>query len=312
MALMESERPTILRRIFSIADWAAVKGMLFLSAAFIIFFAVSASADYKIGPGDVLEITIWRFEDLSGTFKVTSEGYVNHILIGSIKVAGSSAEEVQLNLTRILSGKYIRNPRVKVTIKEYHNLRISLLGEIKKPGVIELDREITLLDAIVMAGGPTDKAGDVVTLFREKGKDENGKPKVEITTIDISNLLLKKEEDNNFILQNNDTILVSSDLGASFTDRILNRNLNRFYVVGQVKNVGSYPYIKGYTVLNAILDAGGLAEYAVPNNTRVFRNTGGQETAFDIRLKDILFDGDKSTNIEIMPGDLIIVPIGIF
>lgn len=291
----------------------SVRAFLPIAAAICLsLFPGLARADYRIGPGDVIEISVWQFADISGTFMVNDRGEVRHFLIGDVVVGNLTSTEAARKITGILATQYIRDPRVKVTVKEHRNLRISILGEIKNPGMLELDREVTLLETIIKAGGPTEKAGGIATLIRDNESTLPDAPRLVTQSIDLSSLLLRKEGSDNPILRNNDVVLIPSDVGAGFADRVLNRGLNRFYVVGQVKNKGSYPYVKGYTVLNAVLDAGGLAEYADPNSAKVVRTISGKEQYIDVRLKDIFNNGDLTTNIEVLPGDLIIVPKGIF
>jgi len=83
------------------------------------------------------------------------------------------------------------------------------------------------------------------------------------------------------------------------------------YVLGAVKNSGAFRHRKGYTVLDAVIDAGGINKYASANGTKIYRGRGKEMKTMDVRLGDILNKGDRSKNVELNPGDLIIVPQGI-
>ena len=88
--------------------------------------------------------------------------------------------------------------------------------------------------------------------------------------------------------------------------------LSRIRVTGAVTNNTSITYQQGMTVLDAILDAGSVDLYADGNNTKLHRRTENGAVTYDIRLEDILEDGDMTTNVLLMPGDVITVPERVF
>ena len=103
-----------------------------------------------------------------------------------------------------------------------------------------------------------------------------------------------------FIKKPNVTIILTSVPGQEF--------LSRIRVTGSVEQNMSMPYHHGMTVLDAVLEAGGVNLYADSNRTRLYRRIGGVSKTYDIRLKDILKEGDMSTNTLLLPGDVITVP----
>ena len=88
--------------------------------------------------------------------------------------------------------------------------------------------------------------------------------------------------------------------------------LSRIRVTGAVANNRSISYQKGMTVLDAVLEAGSVTLYANSNKTKLHRRTKDGAESYDIRLKDIMEDGDMSTNVLLMPGDVITVPERLF
>jgi polysaccharide export outer membrane protein len=98
----------------------------------------------------------------------------------------------------------------------------------------------------------------------------------------------------------NVTVILTSLQGHAF--------LSRIRVTGSVTNSLSMPYHQGMTVLDAILEAGSVDVYADANNTKLHRRTKRGAASYDIRLKDIMKEGDMRTNITLMPGDIITVP----
>ncbi len=103
-----------------------------------------------------------------------------------------------------------------------------------------------------------------------------------------------------YVKSPNVTVILTSLQGHEF--------LSRIRVTGSVTNNVSMAYHQGMTVLDAILEAGSVDLYADANNTKLHRRAKQGTVSYDIRLKDILEDGDMRTNITLMPGDVITVP----
>ena len=104
----------------------------------------------------------------------------------------------------------------------------------------------------------------------------------------------------NYIKAPNVTVILTSLQGHEF--------LSRIRVTGSVTQNISMSYHQGMTVLDAVLEAGSVDLYADANNTKLHRRTDKGSVSYDIRLKDIMEDGDMKTNVVLMPGDIISVP----
>ena len=118
--------------------------------------------EYMVSSQDVLKITVYEHEDLTQTVKVSSAGYITFPLLGKVKVSDLSARQVEEKLEQLLGEKYLVNPRVMVYVSESANIYI--LGEVEKPGVYKLRANLTVVEAITMAGGFTK------TAYRNKTK----------------------------------------------------------------------------------------------------------------------------------------------
>jgi polysaccharide export outer membrane protein len=127
-------------------------------------------AAYKIGPQDVLEISVFQAPDLSGTVEVDDTGTIDLPLIGETQVSGKTSAEVQRDLSSKLGAKYLQNPQVTVRVKEFNSNRITVSGAVKSPGVFPYKGE-TLLQYVVKAGGLSEDANSMVLVLRES----NGK-----------------------------------------------------------------------------------------------------------------------------------------
>lgn len=135
------------------------------------------SKTYKIGPLDVLDITVFKVPDLSKTVQVSEAGTINFPLIGEVQAGGSSARELEQELTKRLGAKYLRNPQITVFVKEYNSQRVTVTGAVKKPGVLPLVGGMTLLQALAQSGGrDADVAESEVVVMRvSDGKNLAGR-----------------------------------------------------------------------------------------------------------------------------------------
>jgi polysaccharide export outer membrane protein len=96
------------------------------------------------------------------------------------------------------------------------------------------------------------------------------------------------------------------------TDLRSHQYLTRVRVTGAVAKPTSIPHRPGMTVLDLVLEAGGINEFAAPDNTKLYRKTGAGTKVFDIRLGEILKEGQLETNVELQPGDVVTIPERLF
>lgn len=119
--------------------------------------ATAPELDYRLGPEDVVDVFVWKEPDLSTTVTVRPDGKISLPLASEIEVTGKTAAQLQQEITQRLQ-KYIEQPVVNVMVKQINSLKISVLGEVRKPDVYKIRNRVTVLDAIAMAGGFTDLA----------------------------------------------------------------------------------------------------------------------------------------------------------
>jgi len=247
---------------------------------------------YRIGPGDLLEISVFEVAELSQTVRVSEDGSITLPLIGRVIVEGLTQEGVVQKLTELLQAKYVKNPQVTIFIKEYKNQQVSVLGAVTTPGNYELVGRRNLLQIISMAGGFSDTAGNEVFILRE-GPD-GGTSSI---TIDLKDLLVNRNQELNVPIEPNDVINVPVD-----------REI-RVFVMGRVNQPGpiTAKLSEGITLLRAIAGAGGLAEGAKPTAITIQRkDRTGKETRFKVNLKDII--KGKKMDMRLQEGDTVIVP----
>jgi len=122
--------------------------------------------EYRLGPDDVIEVSVYLEKELGGTVPVRPDGKISIPLIGELPASGKTATQLQQEITDKYT-QFIASPAVTVVVKEVNSPKVSVLGEVKNPGVYKIKDRATLLDAIAMAGGLTEFAKkDKITVIR--------------------------------------------------------------------------------------------------------------------------------------------------
>jgi protein involved in polysaccharide export with SLBB domain len=207
-------------------------------------------------------------------------------LIGEVRAAGLTPEQLRQRLTALFA-PYIRNPQVAVIVREFRRVRVTVLGQVVRPGVYELRQGATVLDALAAAGGLTEAAG--------LGEVKLVRGQTQPITIDLERLLLRGEVALNQRLEPGDTLVVPED----FTSRV--------YVLGEVTKPGVFPLRGPLTVLQALSLAGGPTRRALLNRSYVIRRAGEapQAQATTIQLATVVVARQESPAVRIIPVDLL-------
>jgi polysaccharide export outer membrane protein len=122
--------------------------------------------EFRLGPDDVIDVWVYQEKDISGTVPVRPDGKISLPLIGEMLASGKTATELQKEIATKLK-QFIAEPSVTVVVKEVNSPKVSVLGEVKNPGIYKIKDRATLLDAIAMAGGLTEYAKkDKITVIR--------------------------------------------------------------------------------------------------------------------------------------------------
>src|SRR5882762_10901057 len=121
-----------------------------------------------LGPNDQITIRALDAEEISDkTYRVGSDGDLTVPMIGRLKAVGLTAGQLESELASKLE-KYIRHPKVAVTVTEFHSQPVSVIGAVTTPGIVQLQGKKTLVEVISMAGGLKNDAGQSVTITRQK------------------------------------------------------------------------------------------------------------------------------------------------
>ena len=130
-----------------------------------------ASADFRIGTEDLLDVLVWKNDELSRTVPVRPDGKVSIPLVNDIQAAGLTTTELRQQITQRLS-EFIPSPEVSVIVREVHSVKVSVLGAVRMPGNYEVKSAATVLDLIARAQGLTEFANrDRIVVHRQTGTE---------------------------------------------------------------------------------------------------------------------------------------------
>ena len=161
-----------------------------------------AGGGYEIGPEDLLEISVWREQDLQREVLVRPDGWLTFPLVGNIRAAGKTTQELQAEITAKLR-KYIPDPVVTVTVKKVQGLKIFVIGRVGKPGEYVVGRYVDVLQALTLAGGLTPFAdADAIKILRKEGGRER------IIPFNYTEVTRGRNLEQNIRLQAGDVIMV--------------------------------------------------------------------------------------------------------
>ena len=158
---------------------------------------------YAIGPGDVLEISVWKNPELTSTVPVRPDGRISVPLLGDVQAAGMTPLALKQTLTDGYK-EYVTAPGVSVVVKEIHSRKIYVTGEVATPGVYDLQPRAKLMQALALAGGLTPYAKGRVVVLRDS-RDGKGDERFEI---EIGSIISGKKAKDNLLLMPGDTLVV--------------------------------------------------------------------------------------------------------
>lgn len=137
-----------------------------------------------LGPGDVVEVRVYREPELTGLYNVGVNGRFTFPLIGDVQADKGGVYELTTEITKRLKQEYIRDPQVTVLLKETRSKKIFVLGLVKKPGSYVFESRMTVVQAIALAGGLQTLASNDLVLIRSQ--DDGGDLKFRIPFKQIS------------------------------------------------------------------------------------------------------------------------------
>lgn len=268
--------------------------------------------DYQVGPEDQLAIVIFGQNNLSRELRVSGQGEIDMPLVGVVKVAGLTPQEVQKRLEELYNARFLVNPQITVTVKEFRHQRVAVTGAVAKPGSYEIIGPRTLLEVLSLAGGfsnqgsPTGggaQAGDVVDVIRHQnapdmatsmkaGGSQPFSPKTETMVIDLRRLVSGQAPELNIPIRNGDVIHVPFAGTA--------------YVLGGVRRPGNIAVKENITVSQAVALAGGVDPIIGTNSITIMRfDDHGKPMSINTNLSSIIARNDP--DLPLKDNDVVVV-----
>lgn len=218
-----------------------------------IALAEPAAQDYLLGADDVVRVQVFGYEDLTTEARISQTGSITVPLLGEVSIAGLSSEAAASRIgSKLVAGGFIREPKVSVMVLQFESQKVSVMGQVSKPGNFPLSAASSLLDVLAEAGGLlTETAGDRATLVRKTGAKE---------VIDLT-ALFEGDASQNFKVGAGDMIFVPK--------------APQFYIYGEVQRPGVYRLERNMRVDQAITAGGGLTERGSESRVILRRRVDG-------------------------------------
>jgi polysaccharide export outer membrane protein len=237
--------------------------------------------NYEIGPYDVLLITVWGQEDISGKYTVEQDGSFTFPLLGRVSTRGLTLRAFELQLSRQLAEGLFKDPQVTASVLEYHSRRVFVVGEVRQPGTHVLSGDMSVIEVLARAGSTTTNAADHLLVVRSAHAGSpvlpNQPQATEVIRVELSDIE-GGELSKNVSLQNGDTVFVPRSAVV--------------YVTGRVRSPGGYPLGQDMTVLQALALAGGATDFGATNRIRIRRVVAGTEREIKVELTTLVEAGD--------------------
>ena len=267
--------------------------------------AVRFSQDYLLGPGDIIEVTVFGTEDLKQKdLTLDSEGKVSLPFINDVGLMGLTPRESEVKIATLYEASVMKNPQVSITVKEFHSQFVNVLGAVLKPGTYQLTRRAFLLDALAMAGGLLTEKAELKAFVHRAGlvpstpaEAVSGVTAKDTLEIDLVQLLEKGDTSLNVPIYAGDIVSVPE-------------RIERFYyVLGDVNHGGAFEIKMGesITLTKALASAGGLMSTARTGKSTIIRQAlNGSTTQIPIDVRKVL--RGQLQDMVLLPNDVLFVP----
>jgi len=290
--------------------------------------SAAESWQYRIGPEDLILITVFEVPELTRDVRVSANGEISMPLLGAVKASGLSPQELERVLQELLRRTYMKDPQVSVFVREMQSHPVSVFGAVRKPGVFQIRGARTLIEVLSLAEGLEEDAGDTVIVMRkpphagpaygagsreiaeESGYDTlavsdeagtfpsrvDGTAQAENIEIDLKVLLESPDSRHNILVYPGDFVKVT--------------RAGIVYVVGEVNKPGGFVLQtnENISVLQALALAEGHTGTAAKSKARIIRTDQqtGERVEIPLDLEKVL-EG-KSEDALLQPKDILFVP----
>ncbi len=229
-----------------------VMSLMLMAAA--MAHAAPPSADYVLGAGDIIRISVYQNPDLTLDARVSEVGTISYPLLGTIKIGGLAVTEAEKKITTGLrDGNFIKQPQVSILVSQVKGNQVSVLGMVSRPGRYPLEQSNARLSEILaQAGGVVIGSGSDIVILTGTRKGQPFRMEIDFPQIFAANNAVE-----DVILQNGDSLYV---------DR-----MPYIYVYGEVQSPGTKALLRDMTLLQALASSGGLNLRGTEKGIRVHR-----------------------------------------
>ena len=226
--------------------------------------------DYLLGPGDLLQVTVFESEELNCQVRVSSRGHVTLPLLGQVTLKGMSAREAEVHIENLYRERYLQDPHVSIFVKEHVSQRITLLGQFKNPGTYDYPTKMRLMDVMALGGGLSEQAGRTAQVRRPPNAEGEGGATF---LVDLDKMIREGKSELNIEINGGDVIFVPE--------------AGMFFVDGAVRRPGAYHITRRTGLSEALSLAGGMAPYADPEKVILIRHLGeGERQVLELDMQD--------------------------
>jgi len=232
-------------------------------------------AEYRLGPGDVVRITVYNNPDLTTEAQINQQGRITFPLIGNVRIGGiEKGQAEQIIARRLGEGGFVLKPQVNVLVLGFKSQQISVLGQVNRPGKYPIEQASTLADLLAIAGGVAQTGSDTIVLIT-KGADGKAAKR----DVDINQALRNGEMDENVPVTNGDIIYVP--------------RAPLFYIYGEVQRPGAFRLERNMSVMQGLATGGGVTLRGTARGLRIHRRSAdGTLKVFEPGLDDLLVSDD--------------------
>lgn len=237
--------------------------------------AAGAAAEYRLGAGDVVRITVYQNPDLTLETRVTEAGVISYPLLGNVRLGGLSVTASEkLVADGLRSGNFVKQPQVNIVVVQVRGNQANVLGQVNRPGRYPIETaDMRLTDLLAAAGGTALGGGDLVVVTGTRGGERF---RIEV---DLPSLFGAGARQNDPTIQNGDIVWVERQ--------------PLVYIYGEAQKPGPMRLERGMTLMQALSTGGGLTQRGTERGIRVHRKASdGRVTVITPTMDDRLQDGD--------------------
>lgn len=235
----------------------------------------SSTAEYRLGAGDMVRITVYQNPDLTLETRVSESGVVSYPLIGQVRLGGQSISAAERAIADGLrNGNFVKQPQVTIAVLQVRGNQANVLGQVNRPGRYPLEvADMRLTDLLSMAGGTATSGADLIIVTGIR----NGKPfRAEV---DLPTIFSSQARSEDIIIQNGDAVWVDRQ--------------PMVYIYGEVQRPGPMRLERGMTLMQSLATGGGLTQRGTEKGIRVHRKgADGKVQIITPTMDDAMRDGD--------------------